>query len=117
VCVPPPAGSGGTGTEQREADVHRDVATAPFRQVVDGRAGAIRVGGSLTPRTAGLLAGTVQALRTVGRTRVVLDLRGLEAADELGLRVVRSLRERVTAAGGRLTLHLPDGPLLLPTGP
>lgn len=114
---PPPTGPGGTGTEQREADVHRDVATAPFRQVVDARAGAIRVGGSLTPRTAGLLTGTVQALRTVGRTRVVLDLRGLEAADELGLRVVRSLRERVTAAGGRLTLHLPDGPLLLPTGP
>ena len=95
--------------------MHRDVATAPFRQVVDARAGSIHVIGHLTTRTAALLTGTVQALRTVGRTRLVLDLRGLEAADELGLRVVRSLRERVTAAGGRLTLlHLPEGPLAPP---
>lgn len=92
-----------------------DVATAPFCQVVDGRSGSIRVGGHLTPRSAGLLTATVQALRTVGRTRVVLDLRGLEAADDLGLRVVRGLRERVAAAGGRLVLlHLPEGPLSPP---
>ena len=57
----------------------------------------VPVGGHVTPRSAGLLTATMKALRAVGRTRVV-----------------RGVRERVAAAGGRLVRHRPEGPLTPP---
>ncbi len=87
---------------------HYAGATA-FRQVVDGRRGCVGASGDLDRRTADQLRGTVEALRRGGHRRVLVDLHGLDSADEPGLRALYALRAVVEADGGRLTLlHIPE---------
>lgn len=83
---------------------------AGFSEVVDQRTGAIRAGGHLTEQGADLLRGAVLVLQGRGHDRVTLDLGGVQAADDAGLRALRSLQEAVTAGGRELVLvHVPDG--------
>lgn len=76
---------------------------------VDRFAGRIHVSGHLTPQGADLLSGTADSLRGSGHTRVVIDLRDVQAADDAGLDILRSLRSRFAAHGGELLFeHFPQ---------
>ena len=75
-----------------------------FTEANDRRNGCIRASGRLDTRAADMVSGTVAALRAGGWTRIVLDLGGVQAADDAGLHAVRSLEAEVAAAGGRMTL-------------
>lgn len=82
---------------------------ADFTEIVNTRTGSIRARGHLTVQAADLLSGAVQALHGVGHTRVLLDLRGVEAADDAGLLLLRELQTAVNAGGGTLVLlNAPD---------
>lgn len=84
---------------------HADAPT--FRQAVDAHQGSIRVAGDLDHRTADQLRGTIEALQRSGHRRILVDLRDLRSADELGLQALHTLRAAVEADGGRLTfVHL-----------
>jgi anti-anti-sigma regulatory factor len=74
-------------------------------EVVDRRAGSIRASGHLSSLGADLLRGTADGLRDDGHARVVLDLRGIRAADAGGLAVLRELRRDFAAEGGELVLR------------
>ena len=74
-------------------------------EVVDRRAGLIRASGHLTSLGADLLRGTADGLRGSGHARVVLDLRGVRAADAGGLDILRELRRDFAAEGGELVLR------------
>jgi anti-anti-sigma regulatory factor len=78
-------------------------------EVVDGRVGAIRARGRLTGAGADLLRGSVAALRGLGHSRVVLDLRGLDAVEAAGVRELHLLQREVRAGGGELVLLDPAG--------
>jgi anti-anti-sigma regulatory factor len=86
-------------------------ARSEVTEVVDGRTGAIRARGCLTGAGADLLRGSVTALRGLGHSHVVLDLRGLEAIDADGLRELHLLQQEVRAAGGQLVLLDLTGPI------
>jgi anti-anti-sigma regulatory factor len=75
-----------------------------FTETVDPRSGCIRASGHLDTRAADMLSGTVAGLRRGGCTSVVLDLGGVQAADDAGLHAVRCLEAEVAATGGRMTL-------------
>lgn len=80
----------------------------PFTEVIDGRAGRIRAHGHLDVRAADMLDGAVTALQGSGHARILLDLEGVRAADDAGLNALRSVKDRVTEAGGQLILlHQP----------
>ncbi len=82
----------------------------PFTEVVDSRAGSIRARGRLTVQGADLLSGAVLALHKGGHRRVLLDLAGLQGADDAALVMLRHLQTTVTAEGGTLVvLHPPTG--------
>lgn len=81
-----------------------------YLEVVDQGRGSLRAGGHLTAQGADLLRGTVLALRGRGHERVTVNLQGVHAADDAGLRVLRTLQESVTAHGGELVLVSPPGP-------
>lgn len=84
---------------------HRSPSPGPtFSQVVDCRAGVVRGRGRLTAETAGLLRATVEALAHDGHVRILLDLTGLQGADELGTCAISSLQDQVEEIGGRLTV-------------
>ncbi|SDY67652.1 STAS domain-containing protein [Modestobacter sp. DSM 44400] len=74
-------------------------------EVIDGRTGKVRVSGHLTPQGADLLRGTVEGLRRLGHSTVVLDLADVQAADDVGLHVLQNLRSRMAAAGDELLLR------------
>ena len=74
-------------------------------ETVDRRIGVIRASGHLSAQGADLLRGTADALREGGHRRVVLDLAGVEAADDDGLDLLRRLRTRFAADGGELVLQ------------
>lgn len=87
------------------AELHASPPSAPaFSQAVDCRAGVVRGRGRLTADTAGLLRATVEALAHAGHTRILLDLTGLQDADEPGTRAIASLQAQVEKGGGRLTV-------------
>jgi len=71
-------------------------------EVVDGRAGRVRAGGHLTPQGADLLRGTVEGLLRQGHSTVVLDLADVQAADDVGLHVLSTLRSTMAAEGDLL---------------
>lgn len=82
----------------------------PFTEVVDSRAGVIRACGHLTVQAADLLSGAVLALQQGGHQQVLLDLQGLQGAEDAGLLMLRNLQTVVTAEGGHLVvLHAPAG--------
>jgi hypothetical protein len=81
------------------------VSTPSLTEVVDRRAGLIRATGTLTSLGADLLRGTADGLRGLGHVRVVLDLRGVRAADADGLEVLRELRREFAADGGVLLIR------------
>ena len=88
---------------------HHHAGAPAFSQIVDGRRGRVGATGDLNRRTADQLRGTVEALRHGGHRRILVNLHGLDSADELGLRSLCTLRARVEADGGQLTLlHLPE---------
>jgi hypothetical protein len=66
--------------------------TPALTEAIDPVAGTVRVSGHLTPQGADLLRGTVENLCRLGHSRVVLDLAGLQDADDDALRVLRELR-------------------------
>ncbi|MGY1822000.1 STAS domain-containing protein [Geodermatophilus sp. SYSU D00079] len=74
-------------------------------EVVDRDAGLIRASGHLTSLGADLLRGTADGLRDSGHARVVLDLRGVRAADAGGLDILRELRQEFAADGGELVVR------------
>jgi len=74
-------------------------------EVVDGRSGRVRVSGHLTPQGADLLRGTVEGLRRQGHSTVVLDLADVQAADDVGLHVLSSLRTSMADAGDQLLVR------------
>jgi hypothetical protein len=51
-----------------------------------------------------MLGGTVDALRRSGHRHVVLDLRGLHAAEDAAVATIHVLSDRIAAEGGRCTL-------------
>ncbi|MGY1688941.1 STAS domain-containing protein [Geodermatophilus sp. SYSU D01105] len=74
-------------------------------EVVDRQAGLIRASGTLTSLGADLLRGTADGLRGSGHARVVLDLRGVRAADADGLDILRQMRREFAADGGELLIR------------
>ncbi|MDT0277318.1 STAS domain-containing protein [Blastococcus goldschmidtiae] len=74
-------------------------------ETVDLRIGLIRASGHLTAQGADLLRGTADSLREGGHRRVVLDLAGVQAADDAGLDVLRRLRIDFAEDGGELVLQ------------
>jgi anti-anti-sigma regulatory factor len=74
-------------------------------ETVDLRIGVIRATGHLTVQGADLLRGTADSLREGGHRRVVLDLAGVQAADDGGLDVLRDLRADFAEDGGELVLQ------------
>ncbi|GAB3347510.1 STAS domain-containing protein [Modestobacter lapidis] len=75
-----------------------------FTEVVDQHTGAIRAGGHLTEQGADLLRGAVLVLQGRGHDRVTLDLGGVQAVDDAGLRALRNLQAAVTEDGRELVL-------------
>jgi anti-anti-sigma regulatory factor len=75
---------------------------AALTEVVDMLRGSVRASGHLTVQGADLLRGTVETMRRDGHTTVLLDLQGLQAADDAGLQVLRNVRRSVAADGGEL---------------
>jgi anti-anti-sigma regulatory factor len=78
-----------------------------FSEVVDRRTGAIRADGHLTEQGADLLRGAVLVLHRQGHDRVTLDLEGVLAVDDAGLRALRSLQDAVAADGRELVVVHP----------
>ena len=79
-------------------------------ETVDLRRGHIHVRGHLTSQGADLLFGTADQLRASGHALVVLDLRGVRAADTAALDALRTFRTDFAASGGRLVIrHEPVG--------
>jgi anti-anti-sigma regulatory factor len=74
-------------------------------ETVDRRIGVIRASGHLSAQGADLIRGTADALREGGHRRVVLDLAGVQAADDDGLALLRRLRTRFAEDGGELVLQ------------
>ena len=74
-------------------------------ETVDLRIGVIRASGHLSAQGADLLRGTADSLREGGHRRVVVDLAGVQGADDAGLDVLRSLRARYAEDGGELVLQ------------
>ena len=97
--------SSGTGPVARPA---RDGAS--FTETIDGRLGSIKARGHLTTRAADMVSGTVEVLRRSGHDRVVLDLAGVQQADDDGLRALHDLADGIREDGGRLTLLHPPRP-------
>jgi hypothetical protein len=92
--------------EQRD----RGPAPAPrgaslLTETVDRSRGRIRASGHLTSLGADLLSGTADRLRESGHVRVVLDLRDVQAADDEGMDILRSLEASFAAAGGQLVFR------------
>ncbi|RZU31932.1 STAS domain-containing protein [Blastococcus saxobsidens] len=81
-----------------------------FTETIDGRLGAISAQGHLTTRAADMVRGTVEVLRRSGHDRVVVDLQGVERADDDGLRALHALADGIRADGGRLMLLHPPRP-------
>jgi len=80
-----------------------------FTEVVDSRAGVVRARGHLTAQAADLLSGAVLALHQGGHRRVLLDLEGVQEAEDAGLLLLQRLRTVLCAEGGSLVvLHAPD---------
>jgi len=78
---------------------------AQLSELVDGHTGRVRASGRLTPQGADLLRGTVENLRRLGHSTVVLDLTGVQAADDAGLHVLSALETAMAAAGDRLLVR------------
>jgi anti-anti-sigma regulatory factor len=74
-------------------------------EVVDARIGTVRASGHLTAQGADLLRGTVEQLHRSGHARVLLDLRGVQAADDAGLHVLRDAARALAADGGELLVR------------
>ncbi len=74
-------------------------------ETVDLKIGVIRASGHLSAQGADLLRGTARALREGGHSRVVVDLAGVQAADDDGLDLLRRLRTRFAEDGGELVLQ------------
>lgn len=74
-------------------------------EVVDARIGTIRAAGHLTAQGADLLRGTVEHLHRSGHSCVLLDLQGVQAADDAGLRVLRDAARSLAADGGQLLVR------------
>jgi len=77
-------------------------------EVVDGVAGKVTVTGQLTPQGADLLRGTVEGLRRLGHSTVVVDLAALEVDGAVGVDALHDLTTSLATAGTRLLLqHVP----------
>jgi anti-anti-sigma regulatory factor len=76
-------------------------------ETVNAATGSIRASGHLTRLGADLLSGTADSLRGSGHTRVVLDLREVQAADAAGLDLLHQLRTAFAAAGDELLIRHP----------
>lgn len=82
---------------------------ASLTETVNIRTGLIRASGHLTSQGADLLSGTADHLRDNGHSRVTLDLRDVQAADDAGLDILRDLHTAFEAAGDKLLIrHAPQ---------
>ena len=82
---------------------------APRTEVVVPRVGPIRVSGHLTRQGADLVRGTVETVRRAGSPCVVVDLAGVQAADDAGLDALHTLRDAMSGRGTRLLLRNEPG--------
>ena len=78
-------------------------------EIVDARIGSVRVSGHLTVQGADLLRGTVEQLHRSGHACVLLDLRGVQAADDAGLHVLDDTARSLAAEGGELLVRTAPG--------
>jgi anti-anti-sigma regulatory factor len=87
----------------------RRASTGPaLSEVVDGVAGKVTVTGQLTPQGADLLRGTVEGLRRLGHSTVVVDLAALEVDGAGEVHALSDLTASMAATGTRLLLqHVP----------
>jgi hypothetical protein len=84
-------------------------AGSALSEVVNGQRGRVTVSGHLTRQGADLLRGTVEGLRRLGHSTVVLELQDVQDAEPIGLQVLHDLSVTMADAGDRLrVLHAPD---------
>jgi anti-anti-sigma regulatory factor len=74
-------------------------------EVVDRGSGTVRAGGQLTEQGVDLLRGVALALQHRGHARITLDLAGVHAVDDAGLRALRTVQESMSAE--LVVLHAP----------
>ena len=92
-------------SEERGADPTSPASGTFLTETVNVRTGLIRASGHLTSQGADLLSGTADQLRDSGHSRVVLDLRDVQAADDAGLDILRDLRRTFENAGDTLLIR------------
>jgi len=100
-----------TAPRSPRTDLARNAGLA-LTEVVDGRTGRVRASGHLTPQGADLLRGTVEGLLRLGHSTVVLDLADVQAADDVGLHVLSTLRTTMAADGDLLLVRNAPAELL-----
>jgi anti-anti-sigma regulatory factor len=77
-------------------------------EVIDGAHGTVTASGQLTSLGADLLRGTVEGLRRLGHSTVVIDMADVQAADPAGLSILDQLSTTMASAGDQLLLlHVP----------
>lgn len=82
----------------------RSNARPVLTEAIDPLSGTVRVSGHLTAQGVDLLRGTVENLCRLGHSRVVLDMAGVQDAEDGALRVLRELRTRDGRDGSRVVL-------------
>lgn len=92
----------------RLPDAARPSSGSYLTETVNVRTGLIRASGHLTSQGADLLSGTAEHLRGSGHSRVTLDLRDVQAADDAGLDILHALSSAFEASGDTLLVrHAP----------
>ncbi len=75
-----------------------------FARTDHGDVSTLRLAGTLDVNTAPELGATIDALVEERRTRVVVDLAGLDLIDSSGVAVLVALYKRVRAVGGQVQI-------------
>lgn len=85
-----------------------------FSRTDQGDVSNVRIAGTLDVNTAPELGALIDTLVQERRTRVVVDLAGLELIDSSGVAVLVALYKRVRAAGGQVQVtNARDQPLAI----
>jgi anti-anti-sigma regulatory factor len=109
LCASPPV----DGAEDPERRMTSTRPPLPMPQpalseVIDGAHGTVTASGQLTWLGADLLRGTVEGLRRLGHSTVVIDMADVQAADPAGLSILDQLSTTMASAGDQLLLlHVP----------
>jgi hypothetical protein len=74
-------------------------------EAIDPVAGTVSVSGHLTVQGVDLVRGTVEHLYRLGHASILLDMAGVEAADDRALPMLQALQDDVAGCGGRVVLR------------